>query len=479
MTASDDTTHKTVPGMAAPTSLRRGDAAARANATPVTSDAQARPAPTDDARADAPARPKTSLGWIGLQLARAVLPVLVIAGAVAAYQYLYLTRQTPAQQTPTETRFPVAALTAEPADIRPKLNLFGNALSGREVELRALVAGRVIDTASNFRDGARIERESVLLTIDPFDYESAIAETTAQITEARARVEELKASIAVEEGGLKFARDQLEIGRADLARAERLARRGNISDRALDERRLTVSQRQQAVTQSENNLKVQRARVKQQEAAIVRLQATAARNQQRLTETKLKAPFSGYLTSVNAQVGRMVSSNDQVATLIDRDQIDVKFTLSDNEYGRLAGGEESALLGRAVQVRWDVGGKPVTYRATVDRIAARVQSTTGGVDVFARVSEPESGRVALRPGAFVGIRLDDILFSDVLSVPPTAVYDRKRVYLIEDGRLKAQPITIVGTDGDRLLVTGDIARGAQIATTRLSVPGTGVAVTVR
>ncbi|MEO1793325.1 MAG: efflux RND transporter periplasmic adaptor subunit, partial [Pseudomonadota bacterium] len=223
----------------------------------------------------------------------------------------------------------------------------------------------------------------------------------------------------------------------------------------------------------------QRARVKQQEAAIVRLQATAARNQQRLTETKLKAQFSGYLTSVNAQVGRMVSSNDQVATLIDRDQIDVKFTLSDNEYGRLAGGEESALLGRAVQVRWDVGGKPVTYRATVDRIAARVQSTTGGVDVFARVSEPESGRVALRPGAFVGIRLDDILFSDVMSVPPTAVYDRKRVYLIEDGRLKAQPITIVGTDGDRLLVTGDIARGAQIATTRLSVPGTGVAVTVR
>ncbi|MEO0797959.1 MAG: efflux RND transporter periplasmic adaptor subunit [Pseudomonadota bacterium] len=425
-----------------------------------------------------PARPKNLFGWVLLQSARAVLPIVILAGAFAGYQYMKATKPAPAKQAPIEKRFTVQTQAAVTADIQPTVSVFGNAVAGREVQLRALVAGRVIDTSTLLKDGSLIERGETILKIDPFDYEAAVKENEAQIAEAKARKEELQASVVVEKANLEFAKQQLALAQKDLRRARTLSSRGNLSARSLDDRSLLVSQRQQSQTQMENNLRVLAARVRQQDATISRLSTTLSRNRQRLAETELKAPFTGYLTSVNAQIGRMVSSNDAVATLIDRGTMDIRFTLSDRQYGRLAAASAGTLEGRTVRATWDVGGKPVVYQAIIDRVAARVTSTTGGVDIFARVKDP-SGVVPLRPGAFVEVSLADILFEDVVRVPASAVYDRSTVYVVVEDRLQKRAIEIVGSDGRDLLVKGDLKPGDPIATTRLSTPGTGVAVEVR
>lgn len=435
-------------------------------------------APDDRTRIAAPDRPPRTPVWvIG---ARVVIPVLILAAGVATYQYLKATRTVQPAAAPTETRFAVNAVPATLGDVQPKLNLFGTSVAGREVQMRALVAGRVIDTNSDLRDGAVIGRGDMLLRIDPFDYQSSIAETEAQRAEAVARREELEATLGVERGNLTFARQQLRIAQTDLTRAEQLASRGNLADRALDDRRLLVNQRQQTVTQIENNLLVSEARIKQQTAALQRLDNTIARGRQRLAETTLTAPFDAYVTDVTAQTGRMLSVNDPVATLIDRAAIDVKFTLTDPQYGRLAA-TDAALLGRPVEVVWDVGGTPVTYSATIDRIAARVASNSGGVEVFARVRDPEgaSATVPLRPGAFVSVKLDDALYEDVAQIPAAALYDQNTVFVIVDGRMQPRKVDVLGLDGASVLVRGELATGDRVITTRLSTPGSGVAVQER
>ena len=319
--------------------------------------------------------------------------------------------------------------------------------------------------------------KDMLLKIDTFDYESAIRETEAQIAEARAKLAEFKASLAQEQANLTFSREQLRLARADLERAQTLARRGNIADRSVDDRRLVVSQREQVVTQQTNNANVWQARIAQQDAAIDRLTNALARNRQRLSETTLSAPFDAYVTGVGAQVGRMLSVNDKVATRIDKSGIDVRFTLTDQQYGRLATSSD-ALIGRTVEVIWNIGGRPVTYQATIDRVGARVATGSGGVDVFARVSDA-GGDVPLRPGAFVEVRLGDVLYQDVVALPPVAVFGGDKVFAIVDGRLVEKRIEVVGTDGGRQLVRGDIASGDTILATRLSTPGSGVKVEVR
>ena len=195
---------------------------------------------------------------------------------------------------------------------------------------------------------------------------------------------------------------------------------------------------------------------------------------QRLAETKLVAPFNAYVTDVGAQVGRMVSVNDRVATLIDRDWIEVSFTVTDRQFGRLVRGADG-IEGRGVEVRWNVGETPLVYEAKIDRVGAQVSSEAGGVQLFARVEKPAEG-VGLRPGAFVEVRVPDTEFRAVASLPSTAVFDGKTVFIVKDGKLAAREISIVSTSGSNVLVRGALEAGDKVKTTRLSLPGDGVRV---
>ncbi|MCB1511146.1 MAG: efflux RND transporter periplasmic adaptor subunit [Hyphomicrobiaceae bacterium] len=407
-------------------------------------------------------------------LLQAVLPILVLAVAVAGFSYMKATKPEVAKRKPREVVYSVATLPVAIGNVLPKLTLYGTTVAGRQVELRSLVAGRVIETGPGLRDGAIVQKDDVLLRIDPFDFQAKIKETRAQLAEAKARRAEMLASVATEEGNLKFARAQLELARTDLQRAVPLARRGTVTEQTVDNRRLVVFQREQAVTQSSNTISVWKARIAQQDAVIDRLGTALAQAEKRLEETVLRAPFNAYVASIGAQVGRMLGANDSVATLIDKDWVDVRFTLTNAQYGRLAGGREE-LIGRKLSLEWIVGRKAFTYEAKIERIGARVTSNTGGVDVYARLADPLRP-VPVRPGVFMTVTLNDARFESVARVPSTAVYDNARVFVVEQGRMRERKIEVIGVDGADVLVTGELKAGDKVVTTRLSTPGNGVRV---
>jgi RND family efflux transporter MFP subunit len=403
-----------------------------------------------------------------------LLPVLVVGAAIAAHQYLKATRPEVAKRPAKPAIFAVQTVSVALTSVRPSLELYGTTVAGREVEIRALVAGQVIRTSEALRDGGQIEKGETILSIDPFEYRQSVDEVDAQIAELKAKVKELDASLAVEQATLKFAREQAQIAKADLARAEPLSQRGALSERGVDERRQVLSQRRQAVSTLENNVAVWQARIAQQKAAINRLEANRRRAAQKLAETELKAPFDAYVTDVGAQVGRMVSVNDRVATLIDRNWIEVAFTVTDRQFGRLARGPDG-LVGRKVKVSWNVGKRPFTYNAMIDRVGASVSATAGGVQVFARIEDPATG-VGLRPGAFVEVSVPDTNFESVARLPGTAIFDTDTVFVVADGKLQSRRVDVLASAGSDVLVRGDIRAGEKIMTTRLSLPGDGVRV---
>lgn len=403
-----------------------------------------------------------------------LLPLVVLAAALGIYSYLKSTKPAARKRPPQEAVFAVRSIPVAFANYQPFLTLYGTTVAGREVELRSLVAGKVERAGAQLLAGGEVKAGDTLIEIDPFDYRIAISEIDAQLAEARAKIAETTASIAVETGNLSSAKEQLAIAAVDLKRAESLGQRGTVSKRTIDDRRLIAVQRRQQVAQSQNNLLVWEARKKQQTATIARLETTLERARKRLVETKLKAPFNAYVTDVGAQVGRMLNVNDRVATLIDRDWIDVRFTLTDRQFGRLRTGGGD-FIGRDVEVRWNVGRDPLVYKAKIERIDGRVSAESGGVQVYARIANPRQP-VAVRPGIFVEVRVADTTFERVAKVPGEAVYDASTVYAVVDGRLKARKISVIGTSGSDLLIEGEIKAGEKVLVTRLSRPGDGVLV---
>lgn len=427
---------------------------------------------------DAQARRRPSSWWVaGKTLISALLAVAIIAGAVTVMQRLIDSRPEVPQRPAVERQVPVLTQTAQVATHSPTIQVFGEVVAGRLVDLRALVAGEITAVHPNLEAGRRIDAGAPLVEIDRFSYEGAVVEAQANLAEARARAAESEARSALERDQLTGATEQVDLAERDLERASQLAARGQLTERDLETRQLTLSQRQQAVDQREANLRIEEARLDQQRAQIARLEWRLEQAERDLERTTLLAPFTGVIRSESVEIGRLVSVNDVVATIYDDSALNVRFTLSDSQFGRLAG-EAEPLIGRPIAVTWSTGGEDVQISGTIDRLDADISAASGGVALFGRL-ETEQTTANLRPGAFVSVSLADQAFDNTVRIPETALYNTDHVFIVVEDRLQRREVELVAWDGAHALVrsVGDASlNGAEIVTSRLTDAGDGVAV---
>lgn len=441
---------------------------------------EAKPSDSSEVRADNPPlkpskRPKTSLSLTFLKF---ILPFIILAGSFSTYSYLKSTKPKPKKPVIVEKVWPVDAIAAIPTSQTPILQLYGKTVSSRQVELRALVSGKIIEVSNELKEGALVKKGDLLLKIDDFDYKGALQEARAYLAEAIAREAELKAGVTLDQENLKFTKAQLALAEKDFDRVDDLSKRGTVTKKLADDRKLIVSQRAQAVATSTINLDLQKARQNQQAAVVERLKWKVDQAERRLKETSLFAPFDAYVNSVSTEIGRTMNANDSVATLIDQNKVDVRFTLTDAQYGRIIS-HEKTLTGREVKIKWKVGETPIEYDAVIVRTGAKIASQTGGVEIYAEVKNPTKP-IPLRSGAFVELQLNDRGYQNVYRLPQAALYDGNQIFIVKDDRLKPVTISVVGAAGSDTLVKSEALKpDDQILTTRLTLAGEGVKVKVR
>lgn len=433
-------------------------------------------AQTREEQADA--QPRTSPWWIaGKTIVSAGLAIAIVAGGVMVMQRLIAARPEAPQRPQVERQVPVQTQNVQRATHSPRISVFGEVVAGRLIELRALVAGEITAVHPELEAGRRIEEDAALVEIDRFAYEGAVIEAQANLAEARARITELEARVRLETDQLARAVEQVDFAQRDIDRATQLVETGALTDRDLDERRLTLSQRLQSVEQSQANLAIQQAALAQQEAAVSRLEWRLAQAQRDLERTVLQAPFTGVVRSQSAEPGRLISVNDVLVTLYDDSALNVRFTLSDSQFGRLAGDAEP-LIGRPLDITWSTGGQDIVIAGTIERLDADITAASGGVTLFGSINT--TGIMAnLRPGAFVSVSLADQAFENTLRVPETALYNSDHVFIVVEDRLQRRDVELVAWDGADVLVRpvdGTALDGLEVVTSRLTDAGDGIAI---
>ncbi|MCV0429716.1 MAG: HlyD family efflux transporter periplasmic adaptor subunit, partial [Roseibium sp.] len=319
---------------------------------------------------------------------KALLQTLIAFGillaAVLGMNALVATKPDVLKQPAQEKSYAVESVPVVQGDFAPEINIYGETTAGREVELRTLVGGEVVQVHPNLKAGGKVSKGEVLVAIDRFDYEGAVTEAEANLAEAQAVLVENQGRVRLQKANVVRAQEQLELAERDLVRAQSLLDSSAVTERTLDDRKLLVSQRQQTLEQAQNTLALEEAKIVQQTAVIKRQEWGLENAQRQLENTILKAPFDAIVRSESVELGRLVSVNDAVVSLFNSDEFEVRFTLSDNQYGRLLA-ENGTVVGRPVEVIWYLGNAPVVYPATVSRIGADVASTRGGVDLIASI----------------------------------------------------------------------------------------------
>ena len=352
--------------------------------------------------------------------------VLLLVGTFFIISLLRATKDEPVMLVIEEKSWPVSVIEAQYDDVNPTLALFGEVITSRRSELRALVGGQVIEVGENFKEGAVVKKGELLLKIDDFEYRNSVIEETAK----------------------------LEVMNRDFERADELFKQGSISEQFRDNALLEKTQQELVLSESEKDLR----------------------------DTELFAPFDGVINDVQATLGKQVSTfNDKIGEIIDIKNMEVRFSISKAQYGRLLE-DESAIVGRAIEMKWTVGQRDLIFDAYISRVGAEITSNTGGVNIFANIELDNDQETPLRPGAFVRLRMPDKTYKSVISIPETAVYEDEYIYIIKDQRLKKAVIVISGYDQSNVLIQSAeglmIQNGDLIVTNQLREAGEGVKVDI-
>lgn len=178
------------------------------------------------------------------------------------------------------------------------------------------------------------------------------------------------------------------------------------------------------------------------QAQVDASQAQVAIAQQNLTDTVIRSPFAGYISSRPIAVGEYVTSASTIVTIIRANPIKVQAQIAEADV-------PSVVIGRNVSVQVDAY-KDRKFAGTVTAINPAVDPASRSAIVEAEI---ENSSNALRSGMFATVQITKDGGTKGVFVPKAAVYNDQttqsfRVFVIQDGIARLKVVQLGTEEGD-------------------------------
>jgi multidrug resistance efflux pump len=371
-----------------------------------------------------------------------------------------------------ERVFAANVVIATAIETAPVITTFGEIRSRRTLELRAPQAGKVIELAPEFQDGAAVKSGQMLLRIDPADATAGRDIAYADMDRAKAELREAEKALILAGDDLAAAQTQADLRNQAVDRQRDLQQRGVGSAAAVETTALAASSAAQAVLSRRSALAQVEARVDQGRTAVSRQAITVAEAERALQDTELFAAFDGVLSGVKTVPGRLLSNNESLGELIDPTALEVAFRLSTAQFARLIDGN-GTMLPAEISAVLEVSGAELLATGRLERVGAAVGEGQSGRQVFATLTNVGG----FRPGDFVSVRIAEPLLRNVVVLPATALGANNSVLALADGeRLEEIQVTLLRRQGDHILVEGQGIAGRELVSERSPLLGAGIKV---
>lgn len=413
-------------------------------------------------------------------------PVLI---GIAVLYYLVAGRDAPERHPPEERARAVRVITAEPVRLVPRVTGFGSVYPGTVWSAIAQVAGEVIYVHPDLKKGGILPAGTEIVRISPADFALAISQAQANIRSAQAKLAELKVSETNTADLLTIEKRGLQLREEELARKEKLLKRGTVAKTALDlEQRETLAQRKkvQDLVNSQRLVPTKRA-VQREQIAVYRAQLDSAKLD--LARTRIALPFDARIAEVNVEERQFVQTG---GTLVTADSLDVAEVEAQNPIsqfrpmvlastaGGVPMGNAVLSLSRIIQeigfeatVRLRAGNDIIEWPARFARISDVIDPKTRTIGAIVAVDGAyATAAPGLRPpltkGMFVEIEIRARAKYDRIVVPRAAFHEGGLYVVNADRRLEIRPVTIGLVQGDLAAVDEGIEPGERIVVSDLT-----------
>ncbi len=387
-----------------------------------------------------------------------VILIPVVLG-IASVVMLKRQQETPQQQPPQERPRLVRSLSVPQLDIRPQVRGFGSVRPVNSWEAVAQVRGKVLEKHPQLQKGAILPAGTLLLRIDPADYQLAINQAEADIAAIRAQLLELdirekntRASLAIEQAALELSENELR-------RKRELVGKGGISRSDLEAQERSLLAQQQSVQTQRNSLNLIPSQRALLQAQLTRSKTALESARRDLANTEIRLPFTGRISEVRSQLEQYVREGDRLLAADDLALAEIEAQIPiDQMAGLFRSGRSIDLLGPerkkllqqsdiSAKVRLQQGPLKAEWPARFARLSDTLDPKTRTVGVIVEVEKPYDGvQPGIRPplvkGLFVEVTLQGALRSGQIIIPRNALH-QGRVYLIDhENRLRLRPVEV-------------------------------------
>lgn len=218
------------------------------------------------------------------------------------------------------------------------------------------------------REGDQVASGAPLFSVDDDLQQSDVNTTTAQVAEARARLQRLEAAqqrteeIAVLEAQEKRAEAMLQLSTTEFDRQQQLAAKGAGTQAALDTAKANFNRDKAALEEVRRQIAVARLSAREEDIAAARQTLAAAESRKAAAETrrarrKLVAPVSGAVQQIYYRPGEMVPAGRPVVSILPPGNIKVRFFVGEPQLAKVT-------LGDTVDVICDGCAKPIAARVS-------------------------------------------------------------------------------------------------------------------
>jgi RND family efflux transporter MFP subunit len=374
-----------------------------------------------------------------------VILIPVIAG-VAALMALKQSSNPPVQEARQEQARLVRVIRAPSLTVIPTAQGHGSVRPSRTWEAVAQVKGKIVEKQPALQKGAILEAHSLILRIDPADYELAIAQAEADIQATRAQLDELAAKASNTEASLKIEQAALALNQKELARKRQLVDKGGISRSDLEVQERSLLTQQQSVQAQINTLNLFPSQKALLEAQLARHMATLASARRSLANTEIRLPFTSRIAEVNVEQGQYVREGELLVTAdaLDKAEIEIQIPITQMSHLvhasrpidvlTLDPGDALQQIGLSATATLQENGLSASWEARFARLSDTLDPKTRTVGVIVEVDEPYANvmpgrRPPLVKGLFVQVTLAGKARPDSLVVPRSALH-AGRLYVV-------------------------------------------------
>ena len=284
------------------------------------------------------------------------------------------------------------------------LHLTGTVMPAEEVLLRARVGGEVVKTAPEFLEGGLFSRGTHILTLDPTDYELALAQAQSALETARFNY-------------------KLELGRQDVAKREwELINSG------------------EEASDAEKELALRIPHLAASKAALQAAESMLAKAELDLTRTEIRAPFNAVVLSADVNVGSQASPQDRLARLVGTDTYWIRVSIPVDRIDWVT------IPGSPVRV---VSSSGATHEGRVIKLLGDIEERGRMARLLVEVEDPLCLKPESKEGKplllseYVRTEIQGRELKGVYNIPRHALRENNLIWIARDGKLEIRKAEVL------------------------------------